>query len=87
MHALHRVHPPSRTHTHTHTLSLSVYALTGSCVGVEQLVLTKRDEKGLGKTLGMFTRRWEAGSYIWISVKGVPTPNPLYSRDALPGPG
>ena len=46
------------------------------CVWVEQLTLTKRDEKGLGKTLGLFTKRWEAGSYIWLSVKGVPTPSP-----------
>ena len=47
------------------------------------LKMTKVRADGTGKTLGLLSRQWEAGSYVWIAV-AMPNANPLKGQAPAP---
>jgi hypothetical protein len=63
----------------TRVLSASVKANDS----VVELRMTKRKADGSGKTLGLLTNQWEAGSYIWLAVR-MPNANPLKGKAPPP---
>jgi len=50
---------------------------------VTRLTMTKKRADGSGKTLGLMTSQWEAGSYVWIAVR-MPNANPLKGQAPPP---